>query len=893
MLRKKNILYYAILVFFPIFFFIPLLMTDSIMTCGDGIGYEAQFEMIKIAWGEGQFPQWNPFVANGTPFAADIQNKVFYPLVYFCLLFPRHWDFKIFYVLHIILNAVFSFNLFKKLTKSEHIALYGAIITSFSSLIILRQDHINILCTFVWIPLLAQLMIQLCETSAKKYAVYLGMAMAMQFLAGFPQITFYTDIILVVLYFYLSIKKHVKPGNFLLNGLIIAVSYIGIAAMQMLPLVELMIYSGRSDISYEYFSAGACDFRYILNLLNPVYWGQWGTLLYNGLEFPTDLYIGIIPFTLAVYSLIYCRHKQEIKVLSCIAVIAFTLSCACNNIPILGKILYKIPLLGSFRTLTRFLVFYSGPLLWMGVIGLKHIVENRAYRRMKMISIGVLGIYIVLCGGYYILAKNSIFSNPVWNDYYSSFEWCYKSMVVLIVAITLWTLFEKNKKLCISTPLVLILSILTISLWDTYFFNIDPSANIFRENEMLHYGDHASNFETEETAFLADVPEIDRYRYFVSYESWEDLADTSWGIRVNGNIYHRLNSIQSYITFNSPLLLQLCGADYGMMMSADSVMAITNPTFLQMLSTKYIIVDNRYSYAWNGTANVFEQYPLEQESDIDNCIPVPVDLDLTRANTLHVHIHVESGEGSFSIMLGDEILYSQGVSSGDNFIQYTILTDDTTPSSLKLQFSGLDMNAVKISGIRIEENCDIDNSALYREAYKNARYSVIESLNAKPLIYSPEKVVSIGNLDKFIVDNKSSIDFVSTSYIEEGTGTELTNIVTKIDITDILPNSVTANVYAEKPAWINFSQTCYRGWEVYVDGVKQDSIKVNGIIQGTPIDAGAHTVTFRFSSPTVFCGLAISIISCIAAALFLIHENISLSNFRRGKKCQNISEHKC
>lgn len=466
-------------------------------------------------------------------------------------------------------------------------------------------------------------------------------------------------------------------------------------------------------------------------------------------------------------------------------------------------------------------------------------------------------------------------------------------MVVLIVAIILWTLFEKNKKISTCTPLVLILSILSISLWDTYFYNVDPSANIFRENEMLHYGDHASNFETEETAFLMDMPETDRYRYFVSYESWEDLANTSWGIRVNGNIYHRLNSIQSYITFNNPLLLQLCGADYGMMMSADSVMAITNPTFLQMLSAKYIIVDNRYSYAWNGTATVYEQYPLEQESDMDNCIPVPVDLDLNRANTLHVHIHVESGKGIFSIMLGDEILYSQEVSNGDNFIQYTILTDDTTPSSLKLQFSGLDMNAVKISGIRIEENCDIDNSALYREVYKNARYSIIESLNAKPLIYSPDKVVGIENLDKYIAENKGSIDFVSTSYIEEGTGTELADIVTKIDITDILPNSVTANVYAEKPAWINFSQTCYRGWEVYVDGVKQDSIKVNGIIQGTPIDAGTHTVTFRFSSPTVSWGLTISIVSCIAAALFLIHENTSLFNNRRGKKCQNISEHKC
>lgn len=883
MLNKKQTLYYAILFIFPILFFVPLLMSDSIMTCGDGIGYEAQFEMIRIALGKGQFPQWNPFVANGTPFAADIQNKVFYPLVYLCLLFPRHLDYKVFYILHIILNAVFSFNLFKKLVKYEPIAFYGAIITSFSNLIILRQDHINILCTIVWIPLLAQLIIQLCETKARKYAACLGIAMALQFLAGFPQIAFYTDIILVLLYIYLSINKRVKPGVFLLNGLIITIFYIGIAAIQMLPLVELMIYSGRSNISYEYFANGASDFRYLLNLLNPVFWGEWGTLLYEGLEFPTDLYIGIIPLTLAVYSLIYCRGTREIKVLSWIAAAAFTLACACNNIPILGKILYKIPLLGSFRTLTRFLIFFSGPLLWMGVIGLKHIVENNAYRKIRKISMGILGIYIILCGTCFILSQYGLFSAPAWNEYFSAPKWFCKSLVVLIVAILLWTVFCQKSKgvLNAGRPLVLVLSILVISLWDTYFYNTDPAGDIFRQNEMLRYGNHESIFDTEETAYLTELPETEQYKYFVSYESWEDLAETSWSIRVNGNVFHRLSSIQSYITFNHPLLLQLCGADYGMMMSADSVMALTNPTFLQMLSTKYIIVNNQSGYAWNGTATVYEQYPLERDGNTADGIPVPADLDYSRTNTVHVHIHVESGEGLLSIMLGNEVLYSQKVVSGDNFVRYTIPADSKQTEALKLQLSGPDMDAAQISGIRIEENCDIGSSMLYREVFRNDRHTIIESLNAKPLIYSPQKVVCMDNCENFIVENKTAIDFAEISYIEEGTDLELTDADTKIEITDIRPNSVSANVHAAAPTWINLSQSPYRGWSVYVDGVKQESIKVNGIIQGTPLEAGSHTVTFRFSSPTVFWGAAISAVAWIAALLYLIHANKSRFCFRR------------
>lgn len=690
--NKKQVFYYTILLFFPILFFAPLLMSDSIMTYSDGIGYEAQFEMIRIALRNGQFPQWNPFVANGTPFAADIQNKVFYPLVYPCLIFPRHLDYKVFFILHLILNNIFSFNLFKKLVKDERIALYGALIVSFSNLIIIRQDHINILCAIVWIPLMVHLMLQLFEANAKKYAVYLGIVMALQFLAGFPQTAFYTDIILALLYIYFSVKRRVKLGTFLINGMLIAISYIGIAAIQILPLSELAIYSGRSYITYEYFSHSAADIRYLLNLLNPVFWGQYGSLLHTGMEFPTDLYIGIIPITLVIYALIYCRRRQEVKILSCIAVIVFILSCSCNNIPMLGKILYKLPLLGSFRVLSRLLIFFSGPLLWMGVIGLKHVVENSAYRKMRIISMGTGGIYALLYGCFYIMARKGIFSDSIWNDYFATPEWFYKSIVVLVVAIIMWTIFEQSQKLCTGMPFILAVSIFAISLWDTYFYNTDPATDIFHQSAMLRYGNHESNFETEETAFLMESPEIDKYKYFVSYESWQELAATSWAIRANGNVHHRFNTILAYITFENPLFVQeLCGVNHGQFMNANHVMAITNPTFLQMLSVKYIITNNQVSYAWNGVTTVYQQYPLERDDSAQNDIPIPVELDLSRTHTVHAHIRVKSGKGLLSIMLGDEVLYSQEMISGDNFICYTIPAGSGQELPLQLQFDDLDM----------------------------------------------------------------------------------------------------------------------------------------------------------------------------------------------------------
>ena len=871
MIKEKKNIYYIALTLLPIFFFLPLLVSASIMTAGDGIGYEAQFEVIRLALQKGEFPQWTRFIANGTPFAADIQNKVFYPLVYLCLLFPRHLDFKIFYILHIILSQIFTFNLFKKLTGNYPVSFYGAIITGFCNVVILRQDHINILCTIVWIPLLVQLLLRLFETNRKIYAIYLGLAMALQFLAGFPQITFYCDLIIFFLYIYLSLRKRTGIRDFILNGISLLITYLGVAAVQILPLAELMMYSGRSNITYEYFAGGSSDLRLLLNLFNPVFWGEWGRLLYEGLEFPTDMYIGIIPLTLFIYSLIYCRKKKEVRALTCTAGITFILACACNNIPVLGKILYKLPLLNSFRTLSRFDIFFSISLLWLGVIGLKHIVEQRKYKPIAIITIAVLAIYTVLCISFIALGRNGFFKNPEWNEYYTGSGWYYKSFIMLAIVIIFWMVAEVCARKNRDRSFVVVIAILIVCVWDTYFFNIDASANIFRQSGMLNNGTHEEIFDTEEITYLENIPEKERGRYFVSYESWDDLENTSWGLRVNGNIYHQCSSLQSYITFNNPLLLQLCSADYGMMMNIDSVMAITNPTFLQMLSTKYIIADNRYSYAWNGSATIFEQYPFIRDDLLANDIEVPVVLAQEYTHTLYLHINVADEGGLLCINLGGETLYSENLGNGDNYIKYT-LNKNSSAEPLRLQFNDVDMKHVEILGIRIEENYDVVNSFLFREVFKNSKYSIIESLFAQELLFSPQKVVCVENCEEYIAGNKEAIDFVNTSYIQNGMDMDLSDVDTQIEIVDIGTNSITAHVYASGDTWINYSQSPYNGWCVFIDGVKQETIAVNGLIQGTPIKAGYHDVTFRFSSPTLLCGAWISVIACLSVMLIIIRE---------------------
>ncbi|MEW6407098.1 MAG: YfhO family protein [Patescibacteria group bacterium] len=85
-------------------------------------------------------------------------------------------------------------------------------------------------------------------------------------------------------------------------------------------------------------------------------------------------------------------------------------------------------------------------------------------------------------------------------------------------------------------------------------------------------------------------------------------------------------------------------------------------------------------------------------------------------------------------------------------------------------------------------------------------------------------------------------------------------------------NSGTAKILinAYSDGYLIFSEKFYPGWKVFIDGAKEEIIKVNDILMGTKINKGRHSVLFSFKPdyfyPMLFFSLAIlfliSIIIC-------------------------------
>ncbi|MBI2962666.1 MAG: YfhO family protein [Deltaproteobacteria bacterium] len=76
--------------------------------------------------------------------------------------------------------------------------------------------------------------------------------------------------------------------------------------------------------------------------------------------------------------------------------------------------------------------------------------------------------------------------------------------------------------------------------------------------------------------------------------------------------------------------------------------------------------------------------------------------------------------------------------------------------------------------------------------------------------------------------------------------------------------SVALRARLERPGWLVLSEGHYPGWRVTVDGADAPLLRVNLMMRGVRLGAGAHEVVFRFRSPAVRAGALVSLLALAA-----------------------------
>lgn len=294
----------------------------------------------------GEFPLWNNNMFLGFPIHAEGQGGFFYPPNILFAIFPQWIAYNYVFLMHIFLGGFFMYLFLREIKLKKIPSLLSAFIFIFSGFFACHAEHMNLFNACIWIPLGFLFIL-------KKRYLFLSLIFALQLLTGFPQIAFYSGMILFFWQIF-NTKKVKEIFKFFLSPIL----GILIAFCQVLPTIELIPRSIRSKgmnpldmFSWGYYPKDILLFFYPYIFGNPVI----GTYMRNdSILYENCAFVGIMTILLVVVGLIKIKKERFVRFffILFLAVISFLLV-----FPVIFKVVSVIPIFNFFRLPQRFLVF--------------------------------------------------------------------------------------------------------------------------------------------------------------------------------------------------------------------------------------------------------------------------------------------------------------------------------------------------------------------------------------------------------------------------------------------------------------------------------------------------------------------------------------------------------
>ncbi len=298
---------------------------------------------------QGILPLWNPHQFSGTPFQANGQSAILYPLNLLFLLFGPITAFTVYALLHLFLAACFTYLLMRSLGVGRVGGVVAGIVFALSAFIVVWLELPTFVGAAVWLPAACWMARLAMLRRSALYAMLSGVAVAMAFLAGHLQIAFYVGFATVLFWAWL-IGSEVRTDGFRANWLRLVGYLVGfaviagtLAAPQILPTQELAANSHRvretSSEGYERFISNALAPYRLITVFSPNYYGSPATndyyLLGNIMGHPGSAadyteygaYAGVGSLVLALLGLALMRRRRFIGFFAGLGALALLTAC--------------------------------------------------------------------------------------------------------------------------------------------------------------------------------------------------------------------------------------------------------------------------------------------------------------------------------------------------------------------------------------------------------------------------------------------------------------------------------------------------------------------------------------------------------------------------------------
>jgi hypothetical protein len=344
----------AFLVLQPVIFFWRALILKQVHIPYDLEGFHLPLaSFIARCAREHVSPLWDPFSYCGVPLVGDIQAQLFYPFTWITILMANVGDgHKLFYWLewlvavHMMMGAIFTFLLLRKLRCLVPVALLGASIYELGAFFASQTQHLGAVCSGAWFPLTLLCVFELSERFSARWLAALGVSVGLSFLSGFPATTI---VVLLLTGFLCLALAWTKLANWRLLGAYGAgcVLGAGLAAVQLVPTFQL---SRLSIASIRYLwktNGGGLPLQSLASFVRPNYYHIFSafdhtlyTLPYNFTMMYT--FCGYAAVVLVAGSLLLLRKSKVLAI--CFGLLLFSaLWMLGESTPIYPVIFHRLP----------------------------------------------------------------------------------------------------------------------------------------------------------------------------------------------------------------------------------------------------------------------------------------------------------------------------------------------------------------------------------------------------------------------------------------------------------------------------------------------------------------------------------------------------------------------
>lgn len=400
-------------------FTFPFLSSHRLLFMGDittsdvtELNFPAR-NLLSASLKEGRLPLWDPDIGCGFPLHAEGQSGMLYPLnlLLFRVLSPV-LAFNLSVAFSLFLALLFTYILSRLYGMSRPSSLFAAIAFTFSGFVVAKLKFTYMVNSITWLPLAVYGLEKAMRSRKLKFLALTASALALQLLAGGPQIFFITLLLLACIFawrlaFLLAEPGYGTAGSRLRSAIRLSLCFIivvllavSLASPQFLPQVA----------GYPHFNrSSGMDFNAVLSMpmqpkslslfFSPYQHGNPARGTYDlrrHLFWEDVAYPGLLTLVLSLAALIFLSRKDRDVALWFLLSLVSLLVALGDNTPLAGFLWKYVPGFNMFRFYQRFMLV---TVLGMSVLagkGLDHVLRAHAGSRIFRAGTAVLALAVLV-----------------------------------------------------------------------------------------------------------------------------------------------------------------------------------------------------------------------------------------------------------------------------------------------------------------------------------------------------------------------------------------------------------------------------------------------------------------------------------------------------------------